>query len=608
MRNAATVLGIIRDRGSRGLPLEDVYRQLFNPNLYLAAYGKISANAGALTPGATDETADGMSLATIQRIIGLLREERYRWTPVRRVYIEKKRSTKKRPLGIPTWSDKLLQEVIRLILEAYYEPQFSPRSHGFRPGRGCHTALNEIAKTWKGTVWFIEGDIKGCFDDLDHEVLLGILGERIHDGRFLRLVANLLRAGYLEEWRYNRTLSGSPQGGVVSPILANIYLDRLDTYVGNGLIPQHTRGERRKPNPAYRRLIGAQARMRSGSRRDRKQLRQQLKAIPSGDCTDPTYRRLRYVRYADDFLLGFTGPRAEAEAIKQTIGAFLRDTLKLELSDRKTLVTHGRTRSARFLGYDLVVLPDTKRSRRVTDGKTVRSASGNVGLKVPLEVVREKCAPYLRHGKPTRRTELINDDVFTVVALYAREFRGIVEYYRWASNLHRLNRLRWVMETSLLQTLARKLGISVPQVSRRYKTTIQTERGPKVALQVTIEREGKKPLAATWGSTSLARKTGTVLNDDPRPFQNLRTEIVDRLLADACELCGSHHRVQVHHIKALKDLRHDGRAPKPTWIRTMAARQRKKLVVCRECHVAIHAGRPTRTHGHQHRALESRVP
>lgn len=180
--------------------------------------------------------------------------------------------------------------------------------------------------------------------------------------------------------------------------------------------------------------------------------------------------------------------------------------------------------------------------------------------------------------------------------------------YRWADNLHRLNRLRWVMETSLLQTLARKLGISVSQVSRRDKTTIQTERGPKVALQVTIEREGKKPLAATWGSTSLARKMGTVLNDDPRPFQNLRTEIVDRLLADACELCGSHDHVQVHHIKALKDLRHEGRTPKPTWIRTMAARQRKKLVVCRECHVAIHAGRPTRTHGHNHRALESRVP
>jgi retron-type reverse transcriptase len=216
MRNAATVLGIIRARGRRRLPLEDVYRQLFNPDLYLLAYGKIATNAGALTPGATDETADGMTLATIQRIIGLLRQERYRWTPVRRIHIPKANG-KTRPLGLPTWSDKLLQEVIRLILEAYYEPRFSARSHGFRPGRGCHTALHEIYRTWRGTVWFIEGDITSCFDHLDHEVLLGILRDDLHDNRFVRLIGNLLKAGYLESWTYGRTLSGTPQGGIGAP-------------------------------------------------------------------------------------------------------------------------------------------------------------------------------------------------------------------------------------------------------------------------------------------------------------------------------------------------------------------------------------------------------
>ena len=164
MRNAATILGIIRDRGKRGLPLEDIYRQLFNPQLYLLAYGRIYRNAGAMTPGTTAETVDGMSLEKIAAIIDALRQERYRWTPVRRIYIEKKRSTKKRPLGIPSWSDKLLQEVIRLLLEAYYDPQFSPHAHGFRPHRGCHTALDEIAHKWVGTTWFVEGDIRACFD------------------------------------------------------------------------------------------------------------------------------------------------------------------------------------------------------------------------------------------------------------------------------------------------------------------------------------------------------------------------------------------------------------------------------------------------------------
>ena len=223
MRKAETILGIIHERGKHGLPLDDVYRQLYNPQLVLHAYGRIYRNSGAMTPGVTGETVDGMSLAKIESIIDALRHERYRWTPVRRVYIEKKHSPKKRPLGVPTWSDKLLQEVIRLLLEAYYEPQFSCYSHGFRPNRGCHTALREIYHRWVGTKWCIEGDIAQGFDSLDHAVLVSILREKIHDNRFLRLIENLLRAGYLEAWTYHATLSGSPQGAVLSPILANIY-------------------------------------------------------------------------------------------------------------------------------------------------------------------------------------------------------------------------------------------------------------------------------------------------------------------------------------------------------------------------------------------------
>jgi retron-type reverse transcriptase len=163
MRNAETVLAVIRERGRQGLPLEDLYRQLFNPQLYLHAYGRIYKNDGAMTCGATQETVDGMSLTKIDRIIADLRQERYRWTPARRVYIPKSNG-KQRPLGLPSWSDKLLQEVIRSLLDAYYEPQFSDSSHGFRPQRGCHTALNAIKYHWEGTKWFIEGDISQCFD------------------------------------------------------------------------------------------------------------------------------------------------------------------------------------------------------------------------------------------------------------------------------------------------------------------------------------------------------------------------------------------------------------------------------------------------------------
>jgi group II intron reverse transcriptase/maturase len=589
MRSAESVLNIVRDRGSRGLPLEDVYRQLFNPELYLLAYGKISANAGALTPGATHETADGMSLKTIQAIIELLRSERYRWTPVRRVYIEKKGSTKQRPLGIPTWSDKLLQEVIRLLLEAYYEPQFSRRSHGFRPGHGCHTALGEIHRSWTGTVWFIEGDISACFDSLDHQVLLAILREKIHDNRFLRLIENLLKAGYLEDWTYHRTLSGSPQGGIVSPVLSNIYLDHLDRFVETVLIPHYSRGATRRPHRLYRQLGHQRAYWRRRDPTRARQLLRELRKLPSRDPDDPGYRRLRYVRYADDFLLGFAGPRSEAEEIKQRLGTFLRDSLKLELSETKTLITHGRTESARFLGYDVVALHSDE---KVTNGR--RSITGGVGLKVPISVVRGKCARYLHHGKPSHLAQRLNDEVFSIIAQYESEYRGVVAYYRMAFNLHRFSRLKWAMERSLVTTLAAKLRISTRQVYRRYQRRITTDHGSRRVLRVEIEREGKKPLVATWGRTDLQWDATAPLNDHPMPVWNVRNEIVARLLADTCELCGSQEQVEVHHVRALKDLDRPGRAAKPAWARVMAARHRKKLVVCHVCHLAITHGRPTR--------------
>jgi group II intron reverse transcriptase/maturase len=541
MRNAETVLGVIHERGKKGVPLEDVYRQLLNPNLDLLAYGHIYRNVGAMTPGATAETVDGMSLARIESIIDALRHERYRWTPARRVYIEKKNSTKKRPLGIPTWSDKLLQEVIRLILAAYYEPQFSPASHGFRPGRGCHTALSEVHHTWAGTKWFVEGDIAQCFDSLDHTVMLSILREKIHDNRFLRLLAGLLHAGYLEEWRYNATLSGSPQGAVLGPILANIYLDRLDKFIEDKLLPSYTRGNRRRPNPEWqRRQRRARMAKRMGHREKATMLRREMQQLPSLDPTDPDYRRLHYVRYADDWLLGFSGPRKEAEEIKDEVKAFLRDHLKLELSETKTLITHARTKAARFLGYEIVVLNNDQK----LDRRGHRSSNGGIGLKVPQDVVKAKCARYLRREKPRPRAELTHDTAFTIVARYQQEFRGLAEYYRMAFNLHQLNRLKWVMEQSLTQTLARKLNSSVRSVYRRYQSTLQTEQGPRAVLQVTIERgEERKPLVARWGGISLACHTKAVLDDSPPQISGPRTELERRLLANECELCGSNENI-----------------------------------------------------------------
>src|SRR5580704_14747862 len=291
MQNAETVLGVLRERGRKGLPLDELYRQLFNPQLYLLAYGRIYSNHGAMTPGATQETVDGMSWGKIGRIIDAVRHERYRFSPARRAWIPKKNG-KLRPLGLPAWSDKLLGEVVRLLLEAYYEPQFSARSHGFRPGLGCHTALGEAARTWTGTTWFIEGDVADCFGSLDHQIMIKILAGNIHDNRFLRLMRNMLRAGFLEDWRWNATLSGVPQGGVASPVMSNIYLDRLDRFVEQRLIPEYTRGETRRRDSAYARtqhqISGAKL---LGDREAVRVLRRRLRTLPSGDPNDPGYRR-----------------------------------------------------------------------------------------------------------------------------------------------------------------------------------------------------------------------------------------------------------------------------------------------------------------------------
>ncbi|WUI99215.1 reverse transcriptase domain-containing protein [Streptomyces sp. NBC_00391] len=602
MQNAETVLAVLRERGRRNLPCNELYRQLFNPQLYLMAYGRIYSNQGAMTAGATGETADGMSMEKIGRIIDALRHERYRFDPVRRVHIPKKNG-KTRPLGLPSWSDKLVGEVMRLLLEAYYEPTFSDRSHGFRPRRGCHTALGEVVRTWTGTAWFVEGDIAQCFDRLDHQVMLDTLGEKIRDNRFLRLVRNMLGAGYLEDWKWNTTLSGAPQGGVLSPLLSNIYLHRLDTFIETVLIPEYTRGKLRARNLEYQRVLWAltSARNRKDHAQARK-LRQQLHRLPSQDMNDPDYRRLRYVRYADDTLLGFAGPRAEAEQIKQRIATFLRDDLKLELSQEKTLITHARTGKARFLGYDITVRHENRRLKRfATDRRNRRTVNGAIALHVPKDVIKAHSTPYLKGGKPARRPHLTHADDHTIVNLYGARYRGIVQYYLLAGDVFRLNRLHWVMQTSLLHTLANKHRSTVSKTARTYKATIDTPAGRRTCLQVSTERgPGRKPLVARFGGIPLQRqKTAVLLDREPSWASHRRKELIGRFLARWCELCGRPGNVQVHQIRRLADLGKPGEQ-QPDWAALMIKRRRKTLVVCARCHEDIHAGQPTASHGEDH--------
>ena len=289
-----------------------LYRYMLRPDLYFLAYKNLYANSGAATKGANDDTADGFSEAKIANIIQRLADETYQPTPARRTYIQKKNNPKKkRPLGIPTFTDKLVQEVLRMVLEAVYEPVFLPVSHGFRPKRSCHTALKSLKMEFNGMRWFVEGDIKGCFDNIDHSVLVGLIHSKIKDARLIKLIYKFLKAGYLEDWKYHKTYSGTPQGGIISPLLANIYLHELDKFVMKLKSEFDTHGQE-PVRTEYRLLSNDLQKLsyhigrRTGAEREQllSEYNEKRKLMLKMPCTAQTKKCIKYIRYADDFILG----------------------------------------------------------------------------------------------------------------------------------------------------------------------------------------------------------------------------------------------------------------------------------------------------------------
>jgi group II intron reverse transcriptase/maturase len=600
MQKAEQILQAMRKMGEKRIPLTRVYRSLYSEDLFLTAYDKIARNKGALTQGTEEETVDGMSMRRIRNIIEQLRYERFRFRPSRRIQIPK-RSGGSRPLSIPNFSEKLVQEALRMLLEAYYEPRFLDSSHGFRPGRGCHTALARIKRKFIGTVWFIEGDIRGCFDNISQEVLMDILSEDIHDGRLLNLIRRCIEAGYVEDWQYNKTHSGVPQGGIISPLLSNVYMHKLDEFIEEELIPQYTRGKRRAENPEYQRLGQCIARARQEEDREMvRTLEQRRRQIPSKDTQDPNYRRLKYCRYADDFVLGLIGPKAEAEAIKTAIGAFLKDELHLEMSETKTLITHARTQKACFLGYAISVYHSNDTMTRLSGTKVKsRSINGRIRLGIPYGRVDEAAKRYQRNGKPIHEPILLDHSDAHIISVFQARFRGLAEYYKYAVDRGRLGKLKHVMETALTKTLANKYRTSVARIYRKYKGTRMVDGYTYKTLQVEVPTK-RGTRCIYWGAIPLrVVKVGLGSLDDTKEWDetvlSTHTDLVQRLQADRCELCGSHKDCEVHHIRKLIGLkkRWRGRKEKPEWVKRMIALRRKTLVVCRRCHDDIHAGRPT---------------
>lgn len=596
MLSTQNYLSLIRNRSQRDLPMKRVYRNIRNQDLFFTSYHRLYANDGALTPGVNlADTVNGMSKKRIRDILEKLEAGTYQWTPARSAYIPKKNGSRR--LSVPGWKDKLLQDVLRQVLEAYYEPRFRDSSHGFRPQRGCHTALSEIQKNWTGVKWFIEGDIKSCFDSIDHDILLESIASDFHDQRFIKLLRGMLKAGYLDEqWQYHRTFSGTPQGGVVSPILANIVLHKLDVFVEDVLIPKYTRGKTRQINPAYNRIQKKRSRAwKRGDKEAYRQLTQEMRQLPSKRVDDPNYSRLRYVRYADDFLLGFIGSKADARAIKDEIATFLQQ-IGLTLSEEKTLITHAKTERAQFLGYEIGTgWDDTKLIRNQSGNRRKqRRINGNIKLYVPQDVVQEWTREFTRYGKPHRVGRLGRSTDFEIIRDFGIRFRGLANYYQMAHNQsYMLGKVRWAMWQSLIKTLKRGRKNSVKSVYQKYRR--RSSKTGRLCLQAIIPRENKPPLTATFGEERLVRKTDVYLRDEKpsRVLSNQNSELISRLKADCCEVCGKEGETEAHHVRRISDIkkRYQGQRQPPTWAVWMMKKNRKTIFVCHTCHVEITHGR-----------------
>ncbi len=603
---------------------KNLYQLLVNkPEIWELAYANICANDGATTKGIDGVTADGHSVERSREIMNQLRNGTYRPKPTRRVYIPKSNG-KQRPLGIPTFTDKLVQEACRIILEAIYEPVFSKFSFGFRKGMGCHEALQDTSYRFNGTKWFIEFDIKGYFDNIDHRILVGLLKKKINDERFTALIGWMLNAGYMEDWKFNKTYSGTPQGGVVSPILANIYLHELDVFMAE-LCQRTHKGKGIKMRPEYKLLDNQATRLRKqlelvnskglakvpeiirpqgggkpfkyeGWTRD--DLVEELERIKSEklgtrvtDQQDPNYRRLQYTRYADDFLLGFIGSKAEAGAIMEEVKGFLQTTLLLECSEEKTKIVH-HSKGVIFLGYKLSTYDlkaDADRARWVNSRvkKRTRNSAGII-LEVPVEKVRD-FIKRKRYGnlnnrsdwEALHRAELLNNSDYEILAQYKAEMRGFAEYYKLAGNFHKgLGLLHYIAQTSLVKTLASKHKISVAKVYQRY-----TDGEDKRLTVVNGKYKSEWFKLKDINRDARTRGVDMVYN---HMHHSRRSEIVERLNAEECEYCGkTGGYFEVHHVRKMVDIG----GGKELWQRVMIARNRKKLVVCIECHHLLHAGK-----------------
>ena len=593
MRDPINVLKSLGDKATvSNYKYERLYRNLYNPEFYMLAYANIAKSQGSMTKGVDGETLDNMSIPRINRIIERIKDKSYTPKPAKRKYIPKKNG-KMRPLGIMSTDDKLVQEIVRMILEAIYEPTFNNCSHGFRPKRSVHTALSHVKNNFTGITWIVEGDIKACFDTFDHHVLIDLLRKRIADEAFIGLIWKFLKAGYMEQWEYNHTYSGTPQGSGISPICANIYLNELDSFIMN-YKKRFDRGyDRRKVTKEYRRASSRYDKARKAlkeAEQSTPELIAEFKAARKNrmeqhynDPFEDGYKRIQYNRYADDFVIGVIGSKEDAQIVKDAVKEFLEGTLHLTMSDEKTKITHSSNK-VRYLGYDFKVLR-TKNTKRRKGGDMQKVWYGRVFLYMPKEkwvkklmeknMVQVKRDPVSgkETWRPMPRTELMNKSDAEIVATFNAEIRGLYNFYRIAENVGTLYKYNYMARYSMLKTLAGKHRENVSDINKKYKKN-GVLRVPYTTMN------GVKYVE--YYCDGFKKQSGYDDVNDILPayrkYDN-RNTIINRIKAGKCEVCGKNvEYVYMHHVRMLKALKGNDK-----FERKMLEIRRKSLALCPDC-------------------------
>ena len=563
MRTETTIkaMNSIAKVSMSGRRVNGLFRLATNPEvLWKQAYANIYSNKGAITKGVDRNTLDGFSEERVNHLIGLLARREYCPKPVRRTYIPKKNG-KLRPLGIPTGDDKLVQEVVRILLEQIYEPIFSENSHGFRPGKSCHSALRQVKNVWNGTKWIIEFDIKGFFDNINHNKMIEFLEKKIDDKRIIHIIRQMLKAGYAQDWKYNATWSGTPQGGVISPILANIYLHELDTFMED-MICQFNKGERRKDNPDYKKLcrqmiiINRELRelrqkfkegkplndARKEILRERREIQKKMRVINSRLHVDSEYRRLRYVRYADDFIIGVIGTRKEAESVMLQVKEYINNVLLLEVSEEKTCIADAND-GVRFLGYDIKTYTSTK-TTKIAWGKGTCNRR-TISEKMQLHIPSEKMFQYAsKNGygdmaifRPKSRPALLRRSDVEILMTYNAEMRGLANYYSLAQGYKTaLQRVIGLAQWSFFATLSHKHKSSIGKVARKMKLSAQS--GYELKVNINGISKSYRLFRLKDHEPPKIHNSNVDTPWDTTRFTMTRSELVQRLNANTCEYCG----------------------------------------------------------------------